>query len=201
MFFIAAHSLQAKFVHTPPQPLPSSFWVWEFSLDLPKSFAESDTMRLAGDMQAVVMAGGKVITWSEWYFVPSSKTSIMKANVIILHYFKVQNIFCLQTKENKQNNFITTGLSNDRPDQWKSKMSPPCWRSSPRLVGGPITIVIFNKHWWWNDLGYDYDYDSILFGENGIILRFPLHMLQCNGFRDAIVIVQVISSTNILRCM
>ena len=135
MFFKAAHSLQAKFVHTPPQPLPSSFWVWEFSLDLPKSFAESDTMRLAGDMQAVVMAGGKVITWSEWYFVPSSKTSIMKANVIILHYFKIQNIFCLQTKENKQNNFITTGLSNDRPDQWKSKMSPPCWRSSPRLVG------------------------------------------------------------------
>ena len=42
-------------------------------------------------------------------------------------------------------------------------------------------------------------YDSILFGENGMILRFPLNMLQCNGFRDAIVIVEVISSTNVLH--
>ena len=43
------------------------------------------------------------------------------------------------------------------------------------------------------------DCDSILFGKNGIILRFPLNMLQCNGFRDAIVIVEVISSTNMLH--
>ena len=43
------------------------------------------------------------------------------------------------------------------------------------------------------------DYDSILFGKNGTILRFPLNMLQCNGFRDAIVIVQVISSSNVLH--
>ena len=39
----------------------------------------------------------------------------------------------------------------------------------------------------------------MLFGKNGIILRFPLNMLQCNGFRDAIVIVEVISSTNMLH--
>ena len=45
------------------------------------------------------------------------------------------------------------------------------------------------------------DYGSILFGKNGTILRFPLNMLQCNGFRDAIVIVEVISSTNVLHAI
>ena len=63
MFFIAAHSLQAKFVHRPPEPLSKAAFDFESfldPLDPPKSFA--DIMRLAGDMQAVVMAGGKVIT-------------------------------------------------------------------------------------------------------------------------------------------
>merc|ERR1712203_542607 len=43
------------------------------------------------------------------------------------------------------------------------------------------------------------DYGSILFGKNGTILSFPLNMLQCDGFRDAIVIVQDSAKTEMAK--